>query len=673
MAIKNRKTDNQWLTSVKKLLPVINILHSKEPSENVESFYQLVSHLLKHKGEKRSIEILKQYRLSLQQYVLRQTVTNIPFSKRDKDGFPKAIRFLKPDRNVRLQVMYSMSVIRLIEEFRSKPEYLVDTIVSDSTAKTEVLESISDYIKGQPEVLRYLPNTLVEPHLILSNKAGPNGPASITCLQDLAALRSEGSEELYEQIKEFVMATNLRYVDTEKYESPKGEFKHSRLVLLSDKACKTRVIAIADWWSNICLSGIHDTFMKALKRLPGDVTYFQDQIPTYVSKLGTNLFSSDMTAFTDRFPIELEEAVLNAKYGAKIGKMWRTIVSNRTFYHENGSVAYKVGNPMGLLSSWAVSTFTHHVVKAWCAHKCGVKYKSYKYLILGDDTLDTREDVYNFYKQTIQDLGVSISTSKCTQSKQGFAEFAKRLFSPDGEITGLPVHLLSGLKGNPEQALELVRICRSRGYEDSILGPSLEVLLNQGFISNPKMVADVLRLPETITGAPPLLEGNTSEWIRPLLENGKTFQDRVLAIAREHLFWNLIEKINLSRTPKNISPVEIENHHPLVFSLYSDVDRYMPDEAYNPETGEEDEYYIYNQWMEGNYQHLCNLPSVDVYKYYNRGHKNTKCKFDIATTVIKISNGDCNIPLTFRKKYSDLDLYNLALESITPKLDQIPK
>jgi hypothetical protein len=275
------------------------------------------------------------------------------------------------------------------------------------------------------------------------------------------------------------------------------------------------------------------------------------------------------------------------------------------------------------------------------------------------------------YIQTIQKLGVSISTSKCTVSELSYAEFAKRLFSPDGEVTGLPVHLLNGLKSNPEQVLELVRICRSRGYEDNVLGPALERLLSDGFISDHKIVADILSLPEAMTGAPPLLEGNTRPWISQLIEYGETYQLAVLAIARKHLFWKLTERLQVSSGPKHISPVEIDNHHPLVFALYERVDLYLPEEAYCSETGEEDEWYIYNRWMEGEYQHLCNIPSVDTYKYYNRGHKITKCNFDVAKLSLRIANGDCNIPLTFRKMYKDEDLYNIALESITPKRDHL--
>jgi len=384
----------------------------------------------------------------------------------------------------------------------------------------------------------------------------------------------------------------------EKYEDTgNGGEIHSKLVFLRDKACKTRVVAIADWWSNVALSSLHDAFMKGLRRIPKDVTYFQDRIPSLIRDLGPNLYSSDMTAFTDRFPAKLEEAVVSAAYGEQVGKMWRIVTTHRAFYNENvGEVRYAVGNPMGLLSSWAVSTFTHHVIKSWCAQKCGLgNGRNYRYLILGDDTLDSNREVYEMYIKTITDLGVSISTSKCTVSESGYAEFAKRLFTPEGEVTGLPVHLLNGLKSNPEQVLELVRICRSRGYEDSVLGPSLEVLLSKGYISDPKMVADILSLPEILSGAPPLLEGNVCTGAGDLKEYDESYLTSILTIARNHLFWKLTQKLSISGHPKNIRAVEIHNNHPLVFALNERVDSYLPAEAFCDDTWEEDEYWIYDR------------------------------------------------------------------------------
>ena len=375
---QNLETKNnicQWPAIVRKLVPVINVLHSKPSGLNVETFASMVSHYVKHKGEKWTIARLKSYRLAIQQVALKQPVTPIPFCKTDKDGFPSKIHYLKPRKSDRSSMMYSLSFIRVIEEFRCKPEYNISTIIEPSTADQSLIGEIVDYIRSKPKIIRVLPNTLWYARLVLSNKAGPNGPASITCLQDLKAL-ADKLPDLLEAIKQRI-AKYAGQLNFEGYKLPDGEYKHSKLVLLSDKACKTRVIAIADWWTNTCLSNLHDAFMKGLSRLPTDVTYFQDKIPNLVKDLGNCLYSSDMTAFTDRFPIELEYEVVKAKYGEQEASDWRQLISDREFFHKNGSVRYNAGNPMGLLSSWAVSTFTHHVVKHWCAHKLGIK--DYKY------------------------------------------------------------------------------------------------------------------------------------------------------------------------------------------------------------------------------------------------------------------------------------------------------
>lgn len=84
--------DHRWLASVKKLVPVINLLSSRPKGDYVDPMVKLVSHLLKHKGEKRAIQLLKLYRLSIQQVVTHQSLTNILFCKTDKDNFPKVLK-----------------------------------------------------------------------------------------------------------------------------------------------------------------------------------------------------------------------------------------------------------------------------------------------------------------------------------------------------------------------------------------------------------------------------------------------------------------------------------------------------------------------------------------------------------------------------------------------------
>jgi len=659
----NRKyniNNHGWLVQINGLLPMVNKLHNLQSDKNVDKFKSLVFSLLYNKGEKYTIERLKSFRLALQQFALKQAITPIPFCKTDKDGFPKALRFLKPDLNDVYNVRYSFSVMRIIESFRCKPDYSVSTITNKFSGSEELVNEISNYIHKWP-IAKAMPK-LGHSRLILSNRAGPNGPSTISCLKDLVALKLR--EPTVFTAVSIMLGKYFPYINMTDYKIPKspGNKLTGKLVLLSDKACKTRVIAIADWWSNVALSNIHDAAMETLTRLPGDVTYRQNQIPRLVKNLGDDLYSSDMTAFTDRFPRKLEIALLTAAYGPKISKLWELITTYRKFHHPKGEVVYEVGNPMGVLSSWPVSTLTHHAVKQWCAHKCG-KTK-YKYLILGDDTLDTCEKVYNKYIKTINALGVSISHAKSTKSRIGNTEFAKRLFINHVEVTGLPVHLLANAHIYPEQILEFVKIARERGYEDKFLGPSLNLYLNSH--NQRKMILDMLSLPESILGMPPLMEVTPGSWAEQLFSFKQEDQDAIVTISRNYVFWNKATDLNM------ISDLEIVNTgklldgtHPLAQALVIQLDAYLSHKG-------EGEYSIYDSWMQGDYREMVNLPSQDTYKYFNRGHKDTRSKYEVLQAVLQVANGNCNISLTKVTKLSNFELYNLAITGIFGKEFQIP-
>jgi hypothetical protein len=567
---------------------------------------------------------------------------------------------MKPDRSDIDMVRYSLSLARCWEEFKIPPEYLTDTITNKSSSEKDLIDDICSFIDTWPGV-NILPE-LKPGNFVLSNKAGPNGPATLTCLQDLAALRGPGQGRLYDSVKE-MLKISIPFLELSNYDTssmPKGI--HSKLVLLQDKFGKTRVIAIADYFSNLALSCIHKSFMYALQRMRGDVTYLQNEIPNLIKGLGDHLYSSDMTAFTDRFPIELETHVIKAAYGERISQLWRSILTDRLFYHPLGSVKYEVGNPMGVLSSWPVSTFTHHVVKRYCAYK--MHLKDYEYLILGDDTLDTDKGVYDLYLSVIKRLGVSISESKCTQSTQGYAEFAKRLFTPNGECTGLPIHILDGVNKYPEQVIELYRICISRGYNKSFLAPGFEALIRRNKYS--KVLADIFSLPKHVTGFDPLWEPKTGTWAEHFvsLEEGKQLE--LLRISRESLLWDIINNIDSVAKSKPTSDLDLSPNHPLIFALSESIERYLPEEAYSSDF-EEDEFWIYDQWMKGEYIHLVNIPNVDTYRFYNRGHRVTKCNFDIFKRLLELSNGNENIPLHPRTRRTNDELYNIALGRIDPR------
>ncbi|WVZ26856.1 hypothetical protein V8G54_000196 (mitochondrion) [Vigna mungo] len=73
-----------------------------------------------------------------------------------------------------------------------------------------------------------------------------------------------------------------------------------------------------------------------------------------------------------------------------------------------GVVFFRVGQPLGFLSSWPLFTLTHHLVMFYCEEKVYPGQRLTRYAILGDDVCIADENVASLYRQTVNDLGLAI-------------------------------------------------------------------------------------------------------------------------------------------------------------------------------------------------------------------------------------------------------------------------
>jgi hypothetical protein len=172
-----------------------------------------------------------------------------------------------------------------------------------------------------------------------------------------------------------------------------------------------------------------------LSRFSTDKTFGQSIAP--FGKFDEKYFSYDLTAATDRIPIQVYEKVLRYHFGDKYSQAWVRIKSRLPFSYESGSYKYNTGQPMGLYSSWAMLAYAHHIIVRVASLRCNIKhFKDYR--ILGDDIVIRNTQVANAYVQIMTDLGVGISKEKSMVSEDTF-EFAKRIFTKGREITGFPL------------------------------------------------------------------------------------------------------------------------------------------------------------------------------------------------------------------------------------------
>jgi hypothetical protein len=661
---KNITTNHRWLNSIKKITPMILAISCSHRGHLTESMHKLVKHLLQHKGEKRTLELLKAYRVFLNQTLLNQEVTNLPFHKVVRSGEPKVLKDWLPLLHGKVEHhRLLLSVWRVIDAFKLPLDMNTSTIVEGFTGN--MLE-IARFLVWLPtwSIIKASAKINGEDRFIMSNRAGPNGPATATAYKDLSALRQT---RLYPLVRS--MVKNSHRFDLTHEDGYPGDYYHSRIVFLPDNAGKTRVIAIGDYWSNAALQPLHDKVMKVLRTMRSDVTFRQSCIPNLIKGLGNKLYTSDLTAFTDRLPMFLTEGVVSELCGTQYGVSWSKVISGRSFTLPNGKeIRYAVGNPMGLLSSWAVSSLTHHAIKEWCAHLCGVK--RYKYLILGDDCLDTNKEVYNVYLSKMKKFGLEISLGKCTQSESGNAEFAKRLFTPKNEITGLPVNLLKDVQHKPEQLIELVRIMRSRGYLDDTITPGIQSLIRKW--KNHTLISLVLSAPEELLGMQPLQVGNTEEgqfnW------PSGTFLNKCIEHARSILFWREVDKVESVLKSTDTAPpnkrarrIDIQDNHVLIGELGLKVKpllrHFLKGGPYRRKT-DEDDYSVWNDWMEGKSYELININTPNNYLYANRGHKATKCRYEVIKLIISLSRGNALTPLLpIRERISDRELFELGFST----------
>jgi len=464
------KLDQRLFDKVEKLSHRVCHLHNIKDCV-ASDFSSLFYKTLLHRGRNGLVQDMKQYRLVLQQYALKQEITNPSYRKVTKDG---KLLVIKPFIDLVLDndinhTRAIMSIFRINELVTLDLKYDYSTITDPQSEEEKLFtlsfnERFKKYLKNC-KVLKVLPN-LTRNKFPLKNSKGPNTSkalpfgASFLFQYDLKTILKE---EFYSSIDS--MLSTIGKIDIKSF-TPLGEVgTHSKIVSLKDKFGKERVVAMGDVISNWALQPIEESFQIALSKMITSVAYKQELVPDLVKRLGQNLYSADLTAMTDRFPIILIQSVLEERFGKSIAMNWSQILTNRTFQTRSANLRYEVGNPMGLLSSWSTSTFTHHCVLEFIAHENNIQNINRKYIMLGDDVLISDKYLYTKYIETIQNLGIKISNSKCTQSKYGYAEFAKRLFTPEGEITGFPVSLMiKGLK-DPASYFQLINILHSRGYD----------------------------------------------------------------------------------------------------------------------------------------------------------------------------------------------------------------
>jgi len=446
------------LTTVRSLLAFAG-LKVPEIASALDTYTSLIKKELRCRGTRETLELLKAYLIVGRSMALGIPFEPVPWRKVTPGSeVPKDLRLLAPLlTGTPTSKRLALSILNIYRLLYLPPELDLTAITAEGPDTSDFTVKFIEFVKQdklfQNGTLKPDTRKQEEYGAFLSSKNGPNGPAVRNSHWDTIAVFR--APEHFRNALQRLLAISVppaEYVFSEQMNDLKAEpmvTKRdpilSKISMISEGGGKTRNVAILDFWSQNALVWIHDSVMGILKRTRTDGTYNQEDAFSRVIERANQTgycASFDLTSATDRFPLGLQVGVVKLLFGDQVGEDWKTVISDREFETPNGQkVRWKVGQPLGALSSWGVFALTHHFLVKYAAKNLYFT----DYFILGDDLVILNEKVADAYKGLLKQIDVNISVRKSLVSLPGhpvFGEFAKRIFLGPDELTGLPPDLL---------------------------------------------------------------------------------------------------------------------------------------------------------------------------------------------------------------------------------------
>jgi hypothetical protein len=427
------------------------------------TYAQEFTKTLVNNGKAYTLKLFKELHNQSVRLVTKEPWSPIPFHKADKEGISTLLlpmlKHLRGDRYKDIRII--LSVTRLHESIRLKPELDLNPIVTPYSGTEDLGEFEVKFLKFLQESRTSrklhlgLPKLKGSQELIGRIRSGPNGQAIVTAHYDARAVCEDNillqsMNKFNELLSQSHITQNMIWCRNESLNLPIERKNTGKLSLAAERAGKTRLFAIGDYWSQNSLQSLHDWLMKILKSLPCDGTY--DQHSAFERILGKKvrfMASFDITKFTCRVPLRLQTIMLGYYTSHDLAQCWEGIVGNRTFRApDKTEVTWCVGQPLGLLSSWAACTLLHHHLVWYASYIHFNDHRTFKgYQVLGDDIVIWHKGVAKAYANLLKELGIEINISKSKlynkkKEKSPIFEFAKRLAVSNNEISGIPYDLL---------------------------------------------------------------------------------------------------------------------------------------------------------------------------------------------------------------------------------------
>lgn len=488
--------ENLGCRSLKRVLLPFSLAISLSLSPNkdnfpvIEELLKFIDRLIKENGLEVAVKVFKDLNTVTRRNVLNQKVKDdfciggMWWDTYKVSKIPRKLplfnKLIKEDPRLAVNLSNGYTIFKL------KPKIDLSTVETPFTGDKEVLDQMSKNLFTTALVVQKEMNLPILNPFRESNyrihsslKAGPNEPVSLLgAWKDSKAIKESNNEkftfhcETFNRPDLFSMYNALSNYDYSKTELDEirslgdnqtlkcddetktgidtSKLNEAKLVFIPDKGGKTRVIFVQNYLYQELLHPFHLSMMNWLRNHPCDATFRQREVALKVKYLtkSTDVWSFDLTAATDRWPIETQLATLKGLLSMnsdlstdsldKIMYSWLDLMKVKPFVHDiNRFTYYEVGQPMGSYCSWPAMAITHHMVCEYIRLKLSIENRPW--YILGDDIVIYNKMMASEYKDIILKLGMNISENKSyvpeNQVVGHSAEFAKYIFCDGVEYT----------------------------------------------------------------------------------------------------------------------------------------------------------------------------------------------------------------------------------------------
>lgn len=194
---------------------------------------------------------------------------------------------------------------------------------------------------------------------------------------------------------------------------------------------KRRVFAVGNYINQRLLYPIHQWLAEILRLIPMDGTFDQTAPLDRLSGVDGCVYSIDLKAATDRWPLLWMIDVFTVLFGhpfaaSAVGAALGSNVFEASFVRKSKDICFVTGQPPGYSSSWPLFALSHHMVIWYAAELCYPGRKFDRYAVLGDDVVIADDRVASRYSELLLLIGVTVSVGKSLTSPTGACEFAKR-------------------------------------------------------------------------------------------------------------------------------------------------------------------------------------------------------------------------------------------------------